>query len=249
MKQIGGEIARSREEQKKFRRAPSFVPAGQSTQLIVGASPDSDARILKLSENLYRAYVLKRVFYSAYMPVSDDPRLPGIAAPPLLREHRLYQADWLLRFYGFKAGELFDNEQENLEESFDPKTGWALAHLGIFPLEINQAPYEMLLRVPGIGVRSAQRIVASRRVHSLSLEEVKRLGVVMKRARYFITARGCFAGDSHYDQAHLRKLLTGEGKLPGSPRPASRQGYEQLSLFPAEPPGSSALALARTGEF
>ena len=222
MRQVSGLVAARKEER---RRAPAFVPAGQSTQLIIGASPESDLRIITLSENLYQRLGLRRVYYSAYIPVTTDPRLPTLPSSPLLREHRLYQADWLLRFYGFAAHELLDPGAPDLDPEFDPKTGWALRHRHLFPVEVNGAEYEVLLRVPGIGVRSARRIVRARRVQRLRLEELARLGVVMKRARYFITADGASSGETELPPERLRRqLLTGSGRRPAP---------EQLPLFPA----------------
>lgn len=174
-----------------YRHAPKFVPAGQSTQLIIGATPDSDHKILTLSEGLYKKYNLKRVFFSAYTPIVDDPMLPSVfSAPPLLREHRLYQADWLLRFYGFSANEIVDAKNPNMNLAIDPKCNWALRHLDQYPIEVNRASYEKLLRVPGIGVLSARKIVQARRVCTLNFEGLKKLGVVLKRARFFITCQG-----------------------------------------------------------
>ena len=174
-----------------YRHAPKFVPAGQSTQLIIGATPDSDHRILTLSEGLYKKYNLKRVFFSAYTPIVDDPMLPSLfSAPPLLREHRLYQADWLLRFYGFTANEIVDAKNPNMNLAIDPKCNWALRHLDQFPIEVNRASYERLLRVPGIGVLSARKIVQARRACSLTFEGLRKLGVVLKRARFFVTCQG-----------------------------------------------------------
>lgn len=218
MRQVHGLIAVNREERRTSRSVPRYAPAGQSTQLIVGATPDSDRQIVTLSEQLYRRLELKRVYYSAFIPVMSDSRLPALAVSPLRREHRLYQADWLLRYYGFSADELLDDASPNLDSDLDPKTGWALRHLELFPLEINRASYEELLRVPGIGVRSAQRIIRARRQGHLGMEEVRRLGVVMKRAQYFITARGRYAGDSRPDGAALRSRLA-----EPSPRPEARQ--------------------------
>lgn len=190
MSLIGKEIRHSLVERRKSRRAPRFAPAGQSTQMIIGASPESDFQILRLSEGLYRKMNLKRVYYSAFFPVNEDSRLPVLASPPLLREHRLYQADWLLRFYGFSVSEILSDDAPNLDESFDPKTAWALRHPEFFPVEINRADYVTLLRVPGIGVTSARRIVAARRFSIITPEGLKKIGVVMKRARYFITCSG-----------------------------------------------------------
>lgn len=180
----------SAEERKKFRSAPRFVPAGQSTQLIIGATPDNDRQILTLASALYRRPSFKRVYYSGYIPVNNgDSRLPTLAAPPLVRENRLYQADWLMRFYQFKASEIVDESHPDLELDLDPKMGWALRHPEFFPVDVNSAPYEMILRVPGIGVKSAKLIVASRRYGRLSSTQLKKIGVVMKRAQYFILCR------------------------------------------------------------
>ena len=180
----------SAEERKKFRSAPRFVPAGQSTQLIIGATPDSDRQILTLASALYRRPSFKRVYYSGYIPVNrGDSRLPALAAPPLVRENRLYQADWLMRFYEFKATEIVDESHPDLDLDVDPKMGWALRHPEFFPVDVNSAPYEMILRVPGIGVKSAKLIVVSRRYGRLSIPQLKKIGVVMKRAQYFIVNR------------------------------------------------------------
>ena len=191
MQCIAAQWQASREERRRSRRAPLFCPAGQSTQLIVGASPESDRHILHLSESLYRRYHLKRVYYSAYVSVNPDSRLPPPGQPAdLLREHRLYQADWLVRRYGFEAEELLSEADAFLDREVDPKCAWALRHLDRFPVEIHRAPYEDLLRVPGIGHLSASRIVRTRRVSSVREEDLARLGVVMKRARFFITCAG-----------------------------------------------------------
>ncbi len=180
----------SAEDRKKFRSAPRFVPAGQSTQLIIGATPDNDHQILTLASALYRRPSFKRVYYSGYIPVNNgDSRLPTLAAPPLVRENRLYQADWLMRFYQFKASEIVDESHPDLDLDLDPKMGWALRHPEFFPVDVNSAPYEMILRVPGIGVKSAKLIVASRRYGRLSTTQLKKIGVVMKWAQYFILCR------------------------------------------------------------
>ena len=180
----------SAEERKKFRSAPRFVPAGQSTQVIIGATPDTDKQILTLASALYRRPSFKRVYYSGYIPVnSNDSRLPVIAAPPLVRENRLYQADWLMRFYDFKASEIVDDTHPDLDLDIDPKMGWALRHPEFFPVDVNEAPYEVILRVPGIGVKSAKMIVVSRRYGRLNASQLKKMGVVMKRAQYFIVCR------------------------------------------------------------
>ena len=187
MSYVKNTIGQAKEEIALFRGASDFVPAGQSTQMIVGATPESDSKIVHLAQGLYRNYGLRRVFYSAYLPVSE--RLP-VVEPPLLREHRLYQADWLLRFYGFSAKELFTPARENLSLHMDPKCSWALENLEHFPIEVNRAEYEVLLRVPGIGQQSAKRIISARRVGSLDFGHLKKIGVVLKRARYFITCNG-----------------------------------------------------------
>ena len=177
-------------KQEKSKHAPPFVPAGQTTQLIIGASGESDRDILRLTEGLYKITELKRVYYSAYVPVMTGKNLPAIAKPPLVRENRMYQADWLLRFYGFKAEELLTEKEPDFDNDLDPKSCWAIRHRAYFPVEINKVSYEMLLRVPGIGVRSAQRIIRLRRYGALSEEEVRRTGVVWKRAKHFVTCRG-----------------------------------------------------------
>lgn len=171
-------------------KVKNFVPAGQTTQLIVGATPENDLKIIKLSESLYKKFHLKRVYYSAYISVNEDSLLPTLEKPPLLRENRIYQADWLLRFYGFSADELLDEQNPNFNTLLDPKCDWALRHLEQFPVEINSADYGTLLRVPGIGVISARRILRARKEGHLKMEHLKKLGIVLKRARYFITCDG-----------------------------------------------------------
>ena len=191
MKQISSGIKENSTDLVKYKSAPKFVPAGQSTQMIIGASPESDVQILRLTEGLYNKYSLKRVFFSAYIPVVTDRKLPALnTPPPLLREHRLYQADWLLRFYQFKAAEILDDEHPDFNPLLDPKCNWAINHMEQFPVEVNRAPYNMLLRVPGIGVKSAQRIAQARKYAVLDVEALKKLGVVLKRARFFITCNG-----------------------------------------------------------
>lgn len=220
---ISRKITEHQGEIVKYRHTPRFVPAGQSTQMIIGATPDTDAQILRLTQGLYRKYQLKRVFFSAYMPVVQDSLLPTIATqPPLLREHRLYQADWLLRFYGFQAEELLENGQESLDMEMDPKCRWAIGHPELFPAEVNSASYEMLLRVPGIGVKSAKRIVQARRYGSLDFAGLKRIGVVLKRARYFLLCSGKTMEGLRISMLGAEKALR-DGGLPGAP--------EQLSLF------------------
>ncbi len=212
MKQIAQSSAAGKKDLALYRGAPKFAPAGQSTQMIIGATPESDHQILQLTEGLYQKYNLKRVFYSAYIPVASDSRLPAIdSKPPLLREHRLYQADWLLRFYQFEAGELLSAENPNFNPYLDPKCNWALHHFDQFPVDVNRAPFEMLLRVPGIGPTSARRIRTARRQGMLGMAELKRMGVVLKRAQYFITCQGfaCAAAGSGTEgrQAITRALI------------------------------------------
>lgn len=211
MKTIKNNIINYKEMKKNIKSTPLFVPGGQSTQLIVGATPESDYKIINLSQNLYDKFNLKRVYYSAYVPViKNNKLLPDISHPPMLREHRLYQADWLIRFYGFKADELLKNEGDNFDLNFDPKTQWALANLNDFPVEINKASYETLLRVPGIGVTSAKKIIKIRKVHNLSFDDLKKIRVVLKRAKYFITCSGKYYGEvSFNDEAIKNRLLLG----------------------------------------
>ncbi len=228
MKQIRDGITASKQELKLYRHAPRFAPAGQSTQMIVGATGESDRHILSLTQSLYDKYRLKRVFYSAYMPVSTSPLLPAPQGfqPPLLREHRLYQADWLLRYYHFRAEEILDESQPDLDPRMDPKCCWALRHLEFFPVEVNRADYEALLRVPGIGVRSARRILTARRAGPLTFEGLKRLGVVLKRAQYFLTCSGrAPRGLKISEDGLLRRLISLEAPALAQPEP------EQLSLF------------------
>ena len=223
MGQIAVQSAQSKKELVLYRHAPAFAPAGQSTQMIIGATPESDRHIMGLAESLYKKYSLKRVFFSAYLPVNSDSRLPALdVRPPLLREHRLYQADWLLRFYKFRAEEILTPEEPDFDEELDPKCNWALRHRELFPVEINRASYEMLLRVPGIGVKSALRIVRLRRYGYLSFDDLHRLGIVMKRACYFITIGGRYYGNVSLDNAHLRNRLIS--------RTAARE-VREMSLF------------------
>ncbi len=208
MKQVKESIDIYRKEKKKTRRAPVFAPAGQSTQLIVGATPESDLQILTLTDWLYKKVTLKRVYYSAYIPVNNDSNLPALPVPPLLREHRLYQADWLLRFYNFEADELLSPVNPNLSTELDPKAAWALNHLEHFPVEVNRADYNMLLRVPGIGVQSARKIMKARKIRRLRYEDLIKLRVVLKRAQYFITVNGKYHGDTSCDQSPIYNRLT-----------------------------------------
>ena len=227
MRQIQTRNQQNKEDLVKYRHAPKFAPAGQSTQLIVGATPDSDLHILRLTQGLYDKYCLKRVFYSAYVPVVEHALLPAKdVKPPLLREHRLYQADWLLRFYGFRAEELLDDQHPDFDPRVDPKCSWALNHLDFFPVEVNTADYEALLRVPGIGVTSARRILTARRVGRVHLDDLRRMGVVMKRAQYFLTASGKMPDGLRFTpDSLLRDLIAAEQPL------LPQQEMVQLSLF------------------
>ena len=224
-----------REENKNelvlYRGAPRFVPAGQSTQMIIGATRESDLEIVSVAESLYQKFDLKRVFYSAFVNVNQDKLLPAtLDGPPLLREHRLYQADWLLRFYEFEARELLDEKHPNFNVYFDPKCDWALRHLENFPVEINTADYHMLLRVPGIGNKSALRIVKARRIGTLDFTDLKRIGVVLKRAIYFITCKGKQMYPLKIEEDYItRQLLGVKEKLPA--HLTENVTYKQLSLF------------------
>ena len=223
--------AENQYEIQTYRHVPKFVPAGQSTQMIIGATPESDYQILHVAESLYKKFDLKRVFYSAFIPVNEDKNLPSVKEqrPPLLREHRLYQADWLLRYYHFEAGELLDEENPNFNAYLDPKCFWALRHLEEFPIEINYAAYDMLLRVPGIGYKSASRIVKARRMGMLDFEDLKKMGVVLKRALYFITCKGNMMYPIRMDEDYItRNLLNTKEKLPEG---ADGMSFRQLSLF------------------
>ena len=218
-------------ELKVYHHAPSFVPAGQSTQMIVGATPETDYQMLHVAETLYQRFDLKRVFYSAFVSVNVDKALPDKTdqGPPLLREHRLYQADWLLRYYKFEAKELLTEEEPNFNPVFDPKCNWALRHLEYFPVEVNHAPYEMLLRVPGLGYRSAGRIVRARRLGTLDFQDLKKIGVVLKRAMYFLTCNGRMMYPVKLEQNYIaRNLLDAGERLPQEVRGMT---YQQLSLF------------------
>ena len=224
---IRDQARQSKSELTKYKHAPAFAPAGQSTQLIVGATQDTDRHILHLTESLYAKYRLKRVFYSVYVPIVESSLLPSLdTKPPLLREHRLYQADWLLRFYGFRAEELLDEQHPDFNPRIDPKCFWAICHPEQFPVEIMRAEYETLLRVPGIGPVSARRIVSARRVSHLRYEDLSRLGVVLKRAQFFITCGGRMRSGLRFSAGTLLRQLEAveRGQLP-------QAEAQQLSLF------------------
>lgn len=210
MRYIRQGVLENTEDRRKFRNAPRFVPAGQSTQMIVGASPEHDRDILKLSSALYATPTMRRVYYSGYIPVNTyDSRLPVTKQPPLVRENRLYQADWLMRFYKFSADEIADDSHPDLELEIDPKLSWALRHPEFFPVDVNRADYEMILRIPGVGVKSATLIVNARRFRRLTSDHLRKIGVVMKRARYFITCgelEACCVAD--VSPEYVRRQLT-----------------------------------------
>ena len=221
----------NRQELTLYKSAPRFVPAGQSTQMIIGASPETDYQILRVAESLYQKFGLKRVFYSAFVAVNEDKALPARTSdgPPLLREHRLYQADWLLRYYKFEANELLNEKNPNFNIFLDPKCNWALNHLEYFPVEVNRASYDVLLRVPGIGYKSAGRIVKARRFGSLGFEDLRKMGVVLKRALYFITCSGKMMYKTKIEEDYsTRNLLNTKERLPDS---VAGMNYQQLSLF------------------
>lgn len=226
MNDIKNNIIINKEERKKYKNSPIFVPGGQSTQLIIGATNESDLKILNLSENLYNKFNLKRVYYSAYIPVNNDKNLPEIKQPPTLREHRLYQSDWLLRFYGFKANEILNTNNPNLDINFDPKTSYALNNIDKFPVEINLAPFNTLIRVPGIGLKGAKKIVSARKLNSLDFYDLKKMGIVIKRAQFFITCNGKYYGCVSFDDEKIRKALTPKFDLN-----ILDNDIEQLSFF------------------
>ena len=232
MAQIRNQIQENSHDIVTYRHAPKFVPAGQSTQMIIGATPDTDYQILNLTEGLYKKYGLKRVFFSAYMPVVEHSLLPSLQTkPPLLREHRLYQADWLLRFYGFEAKELLDQNHQNFHPLVDPKCNWALNHMDLFPVDVNRASYDLLLRVPGIGVTSAKRILSARKVNRLTFEGLKKIGVVLKRAQYFITCSGKCADGLKITESNVIESLISQQGLNLAKDTILPQRFEQLSLF------------------
>lgn len=204
----------------------SYVPAGQSTQMIIGATKETDLDIMAKSEALYKSYALKRVFYSAYIPVNKDKLLPMLKTPPLVRENRLYQADWLLRFYGFRVKDLLDEDNPNFNILMDPKANWALRHLNEFPKEINTVSYYDLLKVPGIGIKSAKRIIACRKNFKITFNDLKKMGVVIKRAKYFITCNG-----KYFINSDLFKKSFIEANLILEDNPKVENNKEQLSLF------------------
>lgn len=231
MRLVQNGMEENRQELALYRHAPRFVPAGQSTQMIIGATPESDYQIMQVTQSLYQKFDLKRVFFSAFVHVNEDAHLPARSdeGPPLLREHRLYQADWLLRYYHFRAEELLSEEEPNFNVLFDPKCNWALKHLEYFPVEVNQADYKTLLRVPGIGYKSASRIVKARRLGTLTYEDLKKMGVVLKRAVYFITCEGKMMYPVKFTEESIARNLLASGEW--LPKEVVHMGYQQLSLF------------------
>ena len=219
-------------QRRPARKTRAFAPAGQSTQMIIGATPETDFQILNLSSSLYKTMHMKRVFFSAYLSVNEDGRLPQGNAVQLDREHRLYQADWLMRFYKFDAAELIDEGQPFLATDIDPKANWAINHLDRFPIEVNTAPYEELLRVPGIGVRGAKAIVGARRATALGEAELRKLGVAYKRARFFITCRGRYQGHgTRFDKESLHAQLAAPIQAGSHGRRSGKVLVGQMSLF------------------
>jgi putative DNA modification/repair radical SAM protein len=228
MRYIQQGMIQSIEDRRKFRHAPRFVPAGQSTQMIVGATPESDKDILTVSSALYQRPSMKRVYYSGFIPVNSyDTRLPALNKAPLVRENRLYQADWLMRFYGFNANEIVDDRYPDLDLEIDPKLAWALRNPDKFPVDVNKADYSLLLRVPGIGVKSAKLIVAARKFNRLNVDQLKKIGIVMKKARYFITCNELPMNTvNEVTPEYIRKELT-----PQKRKKKSKHDERQLCII------------------
>jgi putative DNA modification/repair radical SAM protein len=233
MKQIRDSILLSKEERRKYSKAPQFAPAGQSTQLIIGATPETDRQIIMLSSQLYQAQNLKRVYFSGFIPVNAyDQRLPALNTPPLVRENRLYQSDWLMRFYRFRAEEILTEEHPHLDLDVDPKLGYALRNMHLFPVDVNTADYEMILRIPGVGVQSAQKIIQARRHRKLTHDHLKKIGVVLKRAKYFIKNNGLpFILKTDLPPENLKRML-----LSDSASKRKKAMDTQLSLFGNQQP-------------
>ena len=208
---VKNELAISTIEKQKYKHAPKFAPAGQTTQMIIGATNETDQKIIHVADYMYQKLSLKRVYYSGYVPVLQDCRLPSLQSQvPVVRENRLYQADWLMRYYGFAPNEIVDERQPFLDLEIDPKLAWALRNSHLFPIDINQAPREMLLRIPGVGVRSVQKILMARKFQTLSYYDLKKMGVTLSRAKYFITCSGATPLAGTIDPLRLRGLLLGQ---------------------------------------
>jgi putative DNA modification/repair radical SAM protein len=225
MKHIHETLQQNKREIISYKHAPAFSPAGQATQLIIGATPETDYQIVRLSESLYNKYRLRRVYYTAYMPVGTSALLPKYEKAPLLREHRLYQCDWMIRFYGYKSHELLSEQKPHLDLLLDPKCNWAMSNLGVFPIEVNTAPRELLLRVPGIGQIGAAKILKTRRLGSLDFDALKKMSIVLKRAVYFITCNGRVYENVNMNEKNIYKSLV-------SPNVREQiRASDQLSLF------------------
>lgn len=208
---VKNELAINTIEKQKYKHAPKFAPAGQTTQMIIGATNETDQKIIHVADYMYQKLSLKRVYYSGYVPVLQDSRLPSLQSQvPVVRENRLYQADWLMRYYGFAPNEIVDDRQPFLDLEIDPKLAWALRNSHLFPIDINQAPREMLLRIPGVGVRSVQKILMARKFQTLSYYDLKKMGVTLSRAKYFITCSGATPLAGTIDPLRLRGLLLGQ---------------------------------------
>jgi putative DNA modification/repair radical SAM protein len=227
MNYLKNEIIKTTEEKALFKSAPLFAPAGQSTQMIIGASGESDKDIMHTAHKFYKGFNLKRVYYSGYVPISNDNRLPELgSAVPVLRENRLYQTDWLMRFYGFHVKELLNDEYPNLDTEIDPKLSWALRNLGYFPIDINKADLQLILRVPGIGLQSAQKIAGARQFQKLGWDHLKKIGIAVNRARYFITCNSPHTFSKDYTATRIRQFILNESKS----KYRSNEG-QQYNLF------------------
>lgn len=230
---VGGGSSLIREPRYKYKE--KFAPAGQTTQMIIGAGNETDRQIVKTSESLYKTFKMKRVYFSAYIPVSDSPLLPDVfTAPPLAREHRLYQADWLLRFYGFSADEMFTDSEPNLDLDLDPKISWALRNIHLFPIEVNKASMDELLRIPGVGTVSALRIIRQRKVSGVKYDDLKKMGVVLKRARYFLTCSGRYYGGKDLVPEYIKDKILEPSVIKGRLLPIDDE--VQISMFSSNVP-------------
>ncbi|MDB5203151.1 MAG: putative modification/repair radical protein [Ferruginibacter sp.] len=217
MQYLQGAIIENREEKKLFKKAPLFAPAGQSTQMVIGATPETDHEILYLANGFYKKMGMRRVYYSGYVPISNDNRLPAIGTPvPMIRENRLYQADWLLRFYGFGVNEIVNKENPLLDIDIDPKLSWALRNTDIFPVDINTVDYELLVRVPGIGIQSAKKIIAARKFARIGFEHLKKLGIAMNRTRYFVHAGNDY-DVKDYQPGQIKQMILAQGNSKYKP--------------------------------
>ncbi len=227
MRLIKNELVKTREESRIFRKAPQFSPAGQSTQMIIGATDETDLKIITVADYLYRKMELKRVYYSGYVPVLEDSRLPSIhSTVPVIRENRLYQADWLMRYYGFGASEIVDEQQPFLDLEIDPKLAWAFRNRAFFPVDVNRAPKEILLRIPGVGVHSVLKILSVRRFQTITIEHLKKMGVAVNRAKYFIVCKGMNDFNRILDTTQFRQRV-----LSGVTSKYKKSFTKQLSLF------------------